>query len=104
MRYIGVTRAVLSCPLISAPCSATSTRTWLCIRKTSCGSSRGPTLSILPRYISGLVHRPGLYPLTEGLRVGDLVFRAGNVLKFAYLERAELTRHPLGQGERTPYG
>jgi protein involved in polysaccharide export with SLBB domain len=48
--------------------------------------------------ISGLVHRPGLYPLTEGMRVGDLVFRAGNVLKFAYLERAELTRHTLGQG------
>src|SRR5262245_37983134 len=48
--------------------------------------------------ISGLVHRPGLYPLTEGLRVGDLVFRAGNVLKFAYLERAELTRRTLGLG------
>ena len=48
--------------------------------------------------ISGLVHRPGLYPLTEGLRVGDLVFRAGNALKFAYLERAELTRRTLGQG------
>jgi len=48
--------------------------------------------------ISGLVHRPGFYPLTEGMRVGDLVFRAGNVLKFAYLERAELTRRTLGQG------
>jgi protein involved in polysaccharide export with SLBB domain len=47
--------------------------------------------------ISGLVHRPGLYPLTEGMRVGDLVFRAGHVLKFAYLERAELTRRTLGQ-------
>ena len=47
--------------------------------------------------ISGLVHRPGLYPLTEGMRVGDLVFRAGNVPKFAYLERAELTRRTLGQ-------
>jgi polysaccharide biosynthesis/export protein len=47
--------------------------------------------------ISGLVHRPGFYLLTEGMRVGDLVFRAGNVLKFAYLERAELTRRTLGQ-------
>jgi len=47
--------------------------------------------------ISGLVHRPGLYPLTEGMRVSDLVLRAGNVLKFAYLERAELTRRTLGQ-------
>ncbi|HSX78829.1 MAG TPA: SLBB domain-containing protein, partial [Candidatus Saccharimonadia bacterium] len=47
--------------------------------------------------ISGLVHRPGLYPLTESMRVSDLVLRAGNVLKFAYLERAELTRRTLGQ-------
>ena len=51
--------------------------------------------------VSGLVHRPGLYPLTEGMRVGDLVFRAGNVLKFAYLERAELTRRTLGQAGET---
>ena len=42
--------------------------------------------------ISGLVHKPGIYPLTEGMRLSDLIFRAGNVLKFAYLERAELTR------------
>lgn len=46
--------------------------------------------------ISGLVHQPGLYPLTENMRVSDLVLRAGNVLKFAYLERAELTRRTLG--------
>jgi protein involved in polysaccharide export with SLBB domain len=48
--------------------------------------------------ISGLVHRPGLYPLTEGMRVSDLVFRARNTLQFAYLERAELTRRTLGMG------
>ena len=42
--------------------------------------------------ISGLVHRPGIYPLTEGTRVRDLVMRAGNVRNFAYLEQAELTR------------
>jgi polysaccharide biosynthesis/export protein len=47
--------------------------------------------------ISGLVHKPGIYPLTEGMRLSDLIFRAGNVLKFAYLERAELTRRPAGQ-------
>jgi protein involved in polysaccharide export with SLBB domain len=54
--------------------------------------------------ISGLVHRPGFYPLTEGMRVGDLVFRAGNVLKFAYLERAEITRRTLGQGGENAIG
>ncbi|MGE3541335.1 MAG: SLBB domain-containing protein, partial [Candidatus Tectimicrobiota bacterium] len=47
--------------------------------------------------ISGLVHRPGIYPLTDAMRVKDLVLRAGNVLKFAYLERAELTRRSPGQ-------
>ena len=51
--------------------------------------------------ISGLVHKPGIYPLTEGMRISDLVFRAGNVLKFAYLERAELTRRLDGQTGET---
>ncbi|MEE8303443.1 MAG: SLBB domain-containing protein, partial [Candidatus Tectomicrobia bacterium] len=42
--------------------------------------------------ISGLVHRPGVHPLTAGMRVRDLVLRAGNIHKFAYLDSAELTR------------
>jgi protein involved in polysaccharide export with SLBB domain len=46
--------------------------------------------------ISGLVHRPGIYLLTPGMRVRDLVFQAQNVHKFAYLEKAELTRQMLG--------
>jgi len=45
--------------------------------------------------VSGLVHKPGIYPLTEGTRVRDLVMRAGNVRNFAYLEEAELTRRQL---------
>ena len=45
--------------------------------------------------ISGLVHRPGIYPLTEGMHVRDLVMRAGNIHKFAYLESAELTRREV---------
>jgi protein involved in polysaccharide export with SLBB domain len=48
--------------------------------------------------ISGLVHRPGIYPLTQGMRVRDLILRAGDVHKFAYLSNAELTRHPVGAG------
>ena len=52
--------------------------------------------------ISGLVHKPGIYPLTESMRVSDLIFRAANVLKFAYLERAELTRRfAMQSGEAT---
>jgi len=47
--------------------------------------------------VLGLVHKPGEYPLTEGMRVSDLIFRAGNVQKLAYLEKAELTRHRIGQ-------
>jgi protein involved in polysaccharide export with SLBB domain len=46
--------------------------------------------------ISGLVHRPGLYPLTDGMRVRDLVLRAENVHKLAYLDSAELTRQAVG--------
>lgn len=48
--------------------------------------------------VSGLVHRPGLYPLTDDMRVRDLVLRAGNVHKFAYLESAELTRREIETG------
>jgi protein involved in polysaccharide export with SLBB domain len=45
--------------------------------------------------ISGLVHRPGIYALTDDMHVRDLVLRAGNVHKFAYLGNAELTRREL---------
>jgi protein involved in polysaccharide export with SLBB domain len=45
--------------------------------------------------ISGLIHKPGIYPLTDGMRVRDLVLRAGNVHRFAYLQNAELTRYAL---------
>jgi polysaccharide export outer membrane protein len=47
--------------------------------------------------VVGLVNKPGEYPLTEGMRVSDLIFRAGSVQKLAYLEKAELTRHRIGQ-------
>jgi protein involved in polysaccharide export with SLBB domain len=48
--------------------------------------------------ISGLVHKPGVYPMTDGMRVRDLVLRADNVHKLAYLENAELTRHTFSAG------
>lgn len=48
--------------------------------------------------VSGLVTNPGTYPLTRGMRVSDLIFRASGVTKFAYLEKAELTRRRISQG------
>jgi protein involved in polysaccharide export with SLBB domain len=51
--------------------------------------------------ISGLIHKPGIYPLTDGMRVRDLVLRAGNVHRFAYLQNAELTRYTLHASSST---
>ena len=48
--------------------------------------------------VSGLINKPDLYPITEGMRISDLVFRAGGVQKLAYLEKAELTRRQVSQG------
>ena len=49
---------------------------------------------IPPRFVEivGAVHEPGTYELTEGMRVSDLVFRAGGVQRTASLEQAELFR------------
>ena len=44
-----------------------------------------------------MVHKPGVYPLTQNMRVRDLLMRAGNVRNFAYMEQAELTRRRLDQ-------
>lgn len=42
--------------------------------------------------IHGFVQRPGLYRLVPGMRVSDIVFRAGGLAEGAYLERGELAR------------
>jgi protein involved in polysaccharide export with SLBB domain len=42
--------------------------------------------------IRGLVQYPGIYRLVPGMKVGDLVFRAGGPLEGAYLEHAEIAR------------
>jgi protein involved in polysaccharide export with SLBB domain len=50
--------------------------------------------------ISGQVHRPGTVPLSEGMRIADLVFAGGNVSEFAFLKKARLTRYKIENGEK----
>ncbi len=47
--------------------------------------------------VSGLVRFSGRYPLTEGMRVSDLLKAAGSVTERAYLPRAELIRFSLAE-------
>ena len=49
---------------------------------------------IPPKFIEieGAVHEAGTYELTEGMRLSDLIFRAGGLQRTASLERAELFR------------
>ncbi|MDI6704416.1 MAG: SLBB domain-containing protein [bacterium] len=47
--------------------------------------------------IMGLVNKPGDYRLTEGMRVSDLIFQAGSLMKNAYLREAELIRRTVTQ-------
>lgn len=48
--------------------------------------------------IQGEVLRPGRYLLTAGMRVSDLVFKAGNLLESAHPEEAELASHSSADG------
>lgn len=50
--------------------------------------------------ILGEVNNPGNYPLTDGMRVSDLVFAGGNLKEMAYRHDAELTRYEVVDGER----
>ncbi len=52
--------------------------------------------------IFGLVTRPGDYSFYEGMRVSDLVFRAGNMMQSAYPLRIELAR-TMTDGKREVY-
>lgn len=49
---------------------------------------------IPPKFVEirGAVHEPGTYELSEGMRVSDLLFRAGGLQESATLENAEIFR------------
>lgn len=48
--------------------------------------------------IRGNVHQPGRYPLTEGMRVSDLLHAGGGLIDSTYLLEAELTRYTTVEG------
>ena len=52
-------------------------------------------------YIRGEVAKPGRYPLTEGMRIADLIRVAGGLKRSAYPDNADLTRY-LSTGEGSP--
>ena len=49
--------------------------------------------------INGVVHHPGRYPLSPGMRVSDLLKAAGGLTDKAYTLKAELTRFTAENGE-----
>ena len=54
--------------------------------------------SSLPQVtINGAVRVPGTYRLYQGMRVKDLIFRAGSFLPSAYMENASLSRISVGR-------
>ncbi len=53
--------------------------------------------------IRGAVRKPGVYPLTQGMSVSDLVFEAGGTKDSAYLARATLARTQVVDGATTQH-
>lgn len=51
--------------------------------------------------VEGEVRMPGLYALSRGMRVSDLIYAAGGTREDAYLARAELARTQVIDGSRT---
>ena len=49
--------------------------------------------------ISGKVKHPGIYPLSDGMKISDLVNAAGGLLENAYDKRAELSRYTVPKKE-----
>ena len=50
--------------------------------------------------IEGDIKNPGEYPLTEDMRISDLVFTAGNILESTYLDEAEVSSYTIDSRKR----
>ncbi|KPZ66996.1 MULTISPECIES: SLBB domain-containing protein [unclassified Pseudoalteromonas] len=53
--------------------------------------------------INGHVTYPGIYPLTVGSEVNELIAAAGGLLESAYTEQAEITRVVAGEGSKVEH-
>jgi protein involved in polysaccharide export with SLBB domain len=60
--------------------------------------SEGEISEIPTVKISGEVEKPGIYPLTAGMKVRDLVYEAGGQKQNAYLVNAQLARTQIVNG------
>lgn len=53
--------------------------------------------------VRGEVRRPGTYPLTDAMRVSDLIYEAGGLKSDAYRKHAEIARTQLVDGARAGF-
>ncbi len=65
--------------------------------------SQGELNEIPTVTVRGAVRQPGTYPLTQGMKVSDLIYRAGGLKDNAYRERAQLARTEIVAGSQTHY-
>lgn len=59
----------------------------------------GPEKPVPEVEIAGVVHHPGVYPLSSGMRVSDLLRAGGGLTDRAYTVEAELTRFTVIAGK-----
>jgi polysaccharide biosynthesis/export protein len=53
--------------------------------------------------VKGEIRKPGTYPLTDGMKVSDLVYEAGGLKEDAYLAKAQLARTGIVDGSVTQH-
>jgi protein involved in polysaccharide export with SLBB domain len=53
--------------------------------------------------VEGVVRKPGRYPLSEGMKLSDLVYEAGGLKTQAYQERAQLVRTQIVDGANAQF-
>lgn len=65
--------------------------------------SQGEINEIPTVTVKGEVRKPGTYPLTDGMRVSDLIYEAGGLKQDAYLVKAQLAHTQVVDGSGTAH-
>ena len=65
--------------------------------------SQGELNEIPTVTVRGAVRKPGSYPLTQGMKVTDLIYRAGGLKDNAFRQKAELARTEVVAGAETHF-